>query len=837
MSKKRVCIFCFIFMMVTTVVWAKPDSAYINNGNGTVTDIETKLMWQQGTDNVTMDWDDAKTYCRDLSLAGYKDWRLPTKDELKSLEGVRLIVYFPNTKAEFYWSSTINDPGPDPDEAYYAWGVTCVGDCRLFFMYHLLFVRAVRGGLPGSLDNLVISPLSRTVTMDAGSITFGASNTGTGIIPWKAAVTAGADWLSISSGTGGTDTGAITCAYKANTATASRTGTIQVTAYPGTTGITGTPKDVTVIQSAARESKVPDTGLTKCYDVAGNVITCPSSGEELYGQDANYTINPMFYTKLDSSGNALQDSAADWSMVRDNVTGLIWEMKTSKNGEMNYNDPHDADNIYYWYDSNPATNGGNSGTLGDAPNTEAFIKALNNTKYGGFSDWRMPTNRELGDIVNYSSPVSDPRINTFYFPNTVASYYWSSTTDSPYTGTAWGVHFHYGYDGLNAKSFSLYARAVRGGQYGSFGNLDTGSFDSWSGASTDNVNLLDRYTDNGDGTVTDTSTELMWDQTGSSKEMTWKEALAYCKNLKLNNFTDWRLPTAKELRSLVDYSRYYPAINTSFFPKAAVSSYWSGTTDELGTASVSCTDFYYGMGGSPKKDSNAYVRAVRGGAGIIGGLPLANLAISPLSRTVTQDAGSTTFSVSNTNIGAGAMPWTAAVTSGGDWLSITSGVSGTNAGTITCAYTAYTGTTSRTGTIQVTAPGATGSPMDVIVVQGADTTACTATIDKNSFLHIPHLSYIDPVSGTLSLSAKLVNEFNPSYPTLILFKLTEYAVTQNPSFSCKSSTLSKEFAIHIPDVLVSDGVTHLWVDMEYSPDFSTDEYSYFEAKDYGVVSN
>ena len=49
MSKKWVSIYCFIFMMVTTVVWAKPDSAYIDNGNGTVTDIETKLMWQQGS--------------------------------------------------------------------------------------------------------------------------------------------------------------------------------------------------------------------------------------------------------------------------------------------------------------------------------------------------------------------------------------------------------------------------------------------------------------------------------------------------------------------------------------------------------------------------------------------------------------------------------------------------------------------------------------------------------------------------------------------------------------------------------------------------------------------
>jgi len=71
---------------------------------------------------------------------------------------------------------------------------------------------------------------------------------------------------------------------------------------------------------------VPDTGQTKCYDVAGNVITCPSPGQALYGQDGNYTINLMSYTKLDSSGNALPVSATSWVMVKDNVTGLVWEL-------------------------------------------------------------------------------------------------------------------------------------------------------------------------------------------------------------------------------------------------------------------------------------------------------------------------------------------------------------------------------------------------------------------------------------------------------------------------------------------------------------------------------
>ena len=58
-------------------------------------------------------------------------------------------------------------------------------------------------------------------------------------------------------------------------------------------------------------SSVPDTGQTKCYNATVE-IPCPSSGQPFYGQDAQYTSNPMSYTKLDGSGNALLDSAASW---------------------------------------------------------------------------------------------------------------------------------------------------------------------------------------------------------------------------------------------------------------------------------------------------------------------------------------------------------------------------------------------------------------------------------------------------------------------------------------------------------------------------------------------
>jgi hypothetical protein len=108
-------------------------------------------------------------------------------------------------------------------------------------------------------------------------------------------------------------------------------------------------------------ASVPAAGQTKYYNSSGKEVACPARSHSFYGPDAPYNIAPS-YTKLDNNGNPLPDSAAFWPMVKDNVTGLIWEVKQNSDGVANYANPHDADNTYTWYDSNPRTNGGKAGS-------------------------------------------------------------------------------------------------------------------------------------------------------------------------------------------------------------------------------------------------------------------------------------------------------------------------------------------------------------------------------------------------------------------------------------------------------------------------------------------
>jgi hypothetical protein len=338
---------------------------------------------------------------------------------------------------------------------------------------------------------------------------------------------------------------------------------------------------------------IPETGQGLCYDNAAEIV-CPDSGSVYYGQDGNYSINEPSYTKLDGDGNELPQGASSWAMIRDNVTGLMWEVKQAGDGQVDYTNPHDPDNHYSWYDDNSATNGGYSGPGGTEPTTKDFVAALNEARFGGFDDWRLPTVLELSSILNYSR--NTPAVDEAFFPNMKPSGYWTSSAKSDDPQKAWRIDLASGIDESFSKANRYYSIAVRG-------------------VAASRILIV-----NSDGTVTDTSTGLVWaqlpatDASGNAKAMTWQEALAHCEASLLAGFPDWRLPTVKELLSIADYAMQGPVIDQSAFPNTPASLFWTSTTATPDTSAAWHLDF--GAGGSAYwvgKGSALYVRAVRGG--------------------------------------------------------------------------------------------------------------------------------------------------------------------------------------------------------------------------------
>ena len=119
------------------------------------------------------------------------------------------------------------------------------------------------------------------------------------------------------------------------------------------------------------------------------------------------------------------------------------------------------------------------------------------------------------------------------------------------------------------------------------------------------------FTDNGDGTVTDKVTGLMWQEQDDGKKMTWREAKEYAEGLSLGGYTDWRLPTIKELQSIIDYTKKEPSIDTTFFPSTKASFYWSSATVAGYPSFAWGVDFGDGGVGGYVKTVYNYVRCVR----------------------------------------------------------------------------------------------------------------------------------------------------------------------------------------------------------------------------------
>ncbi len=120
-----------------------------------------------------------------------------------------------------------------------------------------------------------------------------------------------------------------------------------------------------------------------------------------------------------------------------------------------------------------------------------------------------------------------------------------------------------------------------------------------------------QYADNGDGTVTDNRTNLMWQQVTAPAIYTWQNAIAYCNNLVLAGHSDWRLPNLNELESLVNRD-HTPAIDPVYFPNTEYEiGYWSSTSDNDNMNKAWSIAFSYGYEYTYEKTVNMHVRAVR----------------------------------------------------------------------------------------------------------------------------------------------------------------------------------------------------------------------------------
>lgn len=128
----------------------------------------------------------------------------------------------------------------------------------------------------------------------------------------------------------------------------------------------------------------------------------------------------------------------------------------------------------------------------------------------------------------------------------------------------------------------------------------------------------DRFTNNGDGTITDNGTGLMWPADGngggcfSGGTKNWADAITFCEGLTFAGHSDWRLPNVKALMSIVDYGEYSPAIDETFFSNTQSDYYWSSTTYVDDTDLAWYVNFIYGSVYPDGKASSYYVRCVRG---------------------------------------------------------------------------------------------------------------------------------------------------------------------------------------------------------------------------------
>jgi hypothetical protein len=284
-------------------------------------------------------------------------------------------------------------------------------------------------------------------------------------------------------------------------------------------------------------------------------VDCPAPGNPYYGQDGSVFVNVPHYELDTVDGDEI---------LIDHTTGLTWLR-------------HPAPELLTW-----------SEAIDHADELEA----------AGYDDWRLPHKRELVGILSFGH--TEP---TLALPEEVEE---TNRPPTPESHCAWTL--------TNLKFPSLHAKAVcLDDNHGTLSNKYEKKYVYVVRGLSINQEFPGRFLANQDGTITDQATGLMWQQ-NEVLPRNWEQALAYCEKLELGEHTDWRLPTIKELSSLVDENRINPAVDTTAFPGARAVPYWSSTTFTGHAGFAWYVKFGNGLEYNGGYKGRRYlVRAVRGG--------------------------------------------------------------------------------------------------------------------------------------------------------------------------------------------------------------------------------
>ena len=268
------------------------------------------------------------------------------------------------------------------------------------------------------------------------------------------------------------------------------------------------------------------------------MLRLPDTGQsgnytQTFGEDSDYTGFAPFFLK---NGNGT---------VTDTVTGLMWQQKDG--GEMS------------------------------VENAQVYCDTLS---LGGFTDWRLPNAHESFSILNHQ--VTNPAQDGSVFIANGAEYWWTSSRQVNDANKVWVTNSGGGI-GNHPKTETISAGGSKRFQVRAVRDLLPLTL------------VPSHFTDNGDSTITDHLTGLVWQKVPFPDSMSWEQALGYAENLSLAGHSDWRLPNIRELQSINEENRFNPSVNPAYFGSIGVKKYWSSTSLPNQTSKAWYLDTRFGI--------------------------------------------------------------------------------------------------------------------------------------------------------------------------------------------------------------------------------------------------